>query len=151
MARMFELEFATRIAASVEAVFAFHAEPDALARLMPPWDPSRVVEPPKSLEVGTRVVVETRVGPIRFSIVAVHTEYELNRIFVDEMEKGPFSYWRHEHHFEDVDGDCLLRDRILYTPRFGIFGRLAEPLLVRPRLRKLFEHRHQVTRAYFEA
>ena len=48
------------IAASAEAVFAFHEAPDAFARLQPPWQKSEVITPPRSLAVGTRVVLRTR-------------------------------------------------------------------------------------------
>ena len=47
------------VPASVEEVFAFHESAEALARLQPPWERTRVVQPPTSLAVGTVVVVET--------------------------------------------------------------------------------------------
>jgi ligand-binding SRPBCC domain-containing protein len=43
-----------------------------------------------------------------------------------------------------------LRDEIEYEPPFGFMGRLAEPLLVRPRLEKLFDYRHEITRRWCE-
>ena len=43
------------IAASAHTVFAFHEQPDALARLTPPWQQMVIVDPPTSLLPGTRV------------------------------------------------------------------------------------------------
>jgi hypothetical protein len=40
----------------------------------------------------------------------------------------------------------LLRDEIRYAPPLGWLGRRIDPLLIRPRLRRMFEHRHAVTR-----
>jgi len=138
------------IRAPVEAVFAFHERPEALERLIPPWEPSTIVTPPSSLLPGTVVEVDTRVGPIRHRVVAEHTEYEKNVRFVDEMRRGPFRRWRHEHRFEPhVDG-CLLTDAIEYEAPLGILGRLVDPFVVRPRLRKMFEYRHRVTKAVLE-
>ena len=52
------------IEASAERVFAFHEAPDAFERLQPPWQTTRIVQPPASLEVGTRVVLEIKLGPL---------------------------------------------------------------------------------------
>lgn len=55
------------IRATPERVFAFHELPDALARLTPPWERTRVVSAAPDLRVGSRAVVETRL----FGIVPV--------------------------------------------------------------------------------
>ena len=130
----------------VDALFGFHERPDAFSLLMPPWETVRNVKPATSLEVGAVASLEQRVGPIWIEIVAEHVAYEKNRLFVDEMRKGPFAAWRHEHRFEShADGSRLI-DAITYEPPMGVLGRLAAPLAIEPRLRKMFEYRHRVTR-----
>ncbi|MCR9161766.1 MAG: SRPBCC family protein [Nannocystaceae bacterium] len=132
-------------AVEVEALFAFHERPDAFSILMPPWETVRNVKPASSLEVGAVARLEQRVGPIWIEIVAEHVDYEKNRLFVDEMRKGPFAAWRHEHRFEPDPGGSRLIDAITYEPPLGFLGRLAAPLAIEPRLRKMFEYRHRVT------
>jgi ligand-binding SRPBCC domain-containing protein len=44
----------------------------------------------------------------------------------------------------------VLRDEIEYEPPLGALGRLLAPVLVEARLRKLFDYRHEVTRAWCE-
>ncbi len=131
--------------ASVEALFAFHERADVFELLMPPWETVRNVQPAASLEVGAVARLEQRVGPIWIEIVAEHVAYEKNALFVDEMRKGPFAAWRHEHRFEEHPDGCRLVDAITYAPPLGFLGRLAAPLAVVPRLRKMFVHRHRVT------
>jgi ligand-binding SRPBCC domain-containing protein len=132
--------------ASVEEVFAFHERPDAFALLQPPWERMEIQLPPRSLEVGTRVELRTKVGPFWMPIVAEHVAYEKNRMFEDVMLKGPFASWHHKHLFFEHEDGCRLRDEIEYAPPLGWLGRLVDPLFVRPKLRKLFEYRHAVTR-----
>jgi ligand-binding SRPBCC domain-containing protein len=132
--------------AGVEEVFAFHERGDAFALLQPPWERVEILRPPTSLEVGTRVEVRAGIGPFRRTIVAEHVAYEKNRRFVDVMREGPFARWHHEHLFLEHEGGCLLRDEIEYALPLGPLGRLADALFVRPRLRRLFDHRHEVTR-----
>ncbi len=78
-------------------------------------------------------------GPFRW--LAVHTDYEKNRLFVDEQREGPMALWVHQHRFEPVGADATrLTDRVRYRlPGGGIvnalFGWTAKPGLdehVRP-------------------
>jgi ligand-binding SRPBCC domain-containing protein len=134
------------IEASVEEVFAFHERPDAFALLQPPWERSEILQPPSSLAVGTVVKLRTRVGPVWVTIEAEHVGYDKNRSFEDVMRKGPFAQWHHKHLFLPNPRGCLLRDEIDYEPPLGVLGRLMVPIAVEPRLRKMFDYRHQVTR-----
>lgn len=131
--------------ATVEEVFAFHERSEAFELLQPPWERTKIITPPSSLEVGTRVELRTRIGPLWITIVAEHVAFEKNRRFEDVMVKGPFASWHHRHLFFEHETGCRLRDEIDYEAPLGWLGRLVDPLLVRPRLRKLFEYRHMVT------
>jgi ligand-binding SRPBCC domain-containing protein len=140
------------IEATPERVFAFHELPDALARLIPPWEPVRVVEAARDLRPGSRAVIETRLfglWPVRW--VAEHTAYDPPRMFEDVQASGPFKAWRHRHTIEPSGAGSLLRDEIEFEPPLGPFGRAATPLLVLPRLRRMFDYRHRVTRGWCES
>lgn len=134
------------IAASVEDVFAFHERPDAFALLAPPWEESQILQPPSSLQTGTVVRLRTRVGLFWVEIVAEHVAYEKNSRFEDVMTRGPFAKWHHKHLFLRDPAGCLLRDEIEYELPLGVLGRLLAPLAVAPRLQRMFEYRHEVTR-----
>ena len=134
------------IPASPAEVFAFHARADAFELLQPPWDRVEILRPPTGLEVGTQVELRVKVGPLWQRIVAQHVAFEPGRGFEDVMVEGPFAHWHHRHRFVEHPDGCLLRDEIEYLPPGGVIGRWLDPLLVRPRLRRLFEYRHEVTR-----
>lgn len=140
------------IGAAPERVFAFHELPDALERLTPEWESARVIENAKSLRAGARAVVETRIfGVIPVRWVAEHTLYEPPRVFEDVQLSGPFRSWRHRHIVEPHAEGATLRDEIEYVPPFGFLGRALAPLLILPRLRRLFQYRHRVTREWCES
>lgn len=139
------------IRATPERVFAFHEQPDALKLLTPPWETSRVIQAARIADVGSKAIIETRLFgflPVRW--VARHTGYDPPRSFEDVQERGPFRRWRHRHIILPHAGGATLRDEIEYEPPLGFVGRLAEPFLVRPRLEKLFDYRHEVTRDWCE-
>jgi hypothetical protein len=137
------------IEAPPERVFAFHELPDALERLTPPWEQVKVVQRADIREIGSRAVIETRLfGLIPARWVAEHTAYDPPRSFEDTQISGPFRSWRHQHIIVPHPQGALLRDHIEYEPPFGLVGRLSAPLLVEPKLHKMFDYRHEVTRKW---
>jgi ligand-binding SRPBCC domain-containing protein len=139
------------IEAAPERVFAFHELPDALARLTPPWESARVVRAAESLRVGARAIVETRVlGVFAVRWEALHTAYDPPRMFEDVQLSGPFRKWRHRHLVLPHERGTTLRDEIEYDPPLWPAGRLLSPLLIVPRLKRLFDYRHRVTKEWAE-
>ena len=139
------------IKARPERVFAFHELPDALARLTPPWEKARVIQPAQNLRPGSVAIVETKLfGLFPTRWVAEHTVYDPPHRFEDVQRSGPFRKWRHRHLVEPHKQGALLRDEIEYEPPLGCVGRMFAPLLIEARLRRLFDYRHEVTRRWCE-
>jgi ligand-binding SRPBCC domain-containing protein len=139
------------IRATPERVFAFHELPDAFARLLPPWDGSRIVEAAQSLNEGTRTVLDTKMfGLYYVRWEALHTAYDPPHMFEDVQVTGPFKSWRHRHIVKPHEAGAVLRDEIEYEPPLGFLGRLSAPLFVEQRLQRLFAYRHEVTRRWCE-
>ncbi|MBS1794194.1 MAG: SRPBCC family protein [Acidobacteria bacterium] len=139
------------IRATPERVFAFHELPDAFARLLPPWENAKIVQPADISVIGSRAIIEQKLfGLIPSRWVAEHTRYEPPRLFEDVQISGPFAAWRHEHLVLPHPDGAILRDRIEYEPPLGFLGRLAAPVAVLPKLEKMFAYRHEVTRRWCE-
>jgi len=137
------------IEASAERVFAFHEEPDAFERLQPPWQTTEIVRPPTSLEIGTRVELRLRLGPLPFwqTLVAEHVAYEPGRMFADRMLEGPFASWLHQHIvMPRGPAQCVLKDDIEFELPLGALGRFVGGPIARMMLDRMFEYRHEVTR-----
>jgi len=138
---------ATEIHASAARVFAFHEEPEAFARLQPPWQRTEIITPPRSLAVGTIVVLRTRIGPFWQTIEAEHVAYEPGVMFADRMNRGPFASWLHRHVVTARGPDaCTLTDDIEYELPLGALGRWFGAGVARRQLERLFAFRHAVTR-----
>lgn len=137
-----KLEKRSPMPATAAELFAWHARERAFERLNPPFDPVELeAREGKGLDVGTRVAVRVKLGPIEQAFVARHTAYEAGRMFRDEQELGPFSRWVHTHHFSDGE----LFDEIDWeTPLGAMHG------LVAKKLERAFAYRHAVTRADLE-
>jgi ligand-binding SRPBCC domain-containing protein len=139
------------IRATPERVFAFHEQPAALQLLMPPWESSRIIAEAQISEPGSCTIIEAKIlGPFTARWIAEHTAYDPPRMFEDVQVSGPFRRWRHRHVIEPRPDGAILRDEIDYEPPLAFLGRLVAPYLIEPRLQRLFEFRHQVTREWCE-
>ncbi len=127
-------------------VFRWHAEPGALLRLSPPWEPVEVIEAASGIRDGDRGALRVRMGPLQLRWEFVHRNYIEGRQFQDVQTRGPFKSWVHTHSFTPEGADaCRLEDRIEYELPFGVLGRWFGARMVRRKLERLFEYRHKVT------
>ena len=141
----------TLMPASAKEVYAFHEQPDALERLIPPWERVRVIQPPASLAKGTHVILKQWLGPFPLTIESVHDCCEPGVIFVDRMVRGPFRRWVHEHRFEHMSATASwLVDDVDYALPLETFSAIVLPF-VRSRVERMFAWRHEVTLAAMRA
>jgi ligand-binding SRPBCC domain-containing protein len=140
------------IAAPAQLVFSWHETADAFEKLTPPWERARIVErSAPGIKSGTRIVIETSVGPFKFRWVATHTAHEPGRMFRDEQMTGPFRVWVHTHIVEPQSPHTsVLVDDIRYQLRLGFVGKCLGGWWVRRKLERLFHYRHGVTKAACE-
>lgn len=141
------------IAAPPARVFAFHEQPGALEKLIPPWEEVRVVQRGASLSPGAVVIMRMRLAPplpLWVTWEALHTLYEKDLFFQDVQRRGPFSRWVHTHRFLAEGDQTRLRDEIDFTLPLGPLGQLLGGARVLAQLERMFAFRHQVTRAECE-
>jgi ligand-binding SRPBCC domain-containing protein len=138
--------------ASPERVFAFHELPDAFERLMPPWEAATIVQKADISVIGSQAIFDTKIlGLINVRWVAEHTAFEPQRMFEDTQVSGPFKSWRHRHIITPHADGAMLRDEVEYEPPMWFLGTLAAPFAVVPKLEKMFDYRHEVTRKWCES
>ena len=106
-------EFELTVPEQPEVVFDWHRRPGAFARLVPPWQPVRIVQEAEDLASGTAVL---RL-PAGRRWVAHHLseEYVAARSFADRLISRPFVLpvsWHHRHDFETVGHGTAVIDRV---------------------------------------
>jgi uncharacterized protein (TIGR01777 family) len=140
-------EFTSEMDVPSEDVFRWHERPGALQRLIPPWEKVTVIANEGGLKDDARVEIENRFGLLSMRWKLRHLNYRFGRQFSDELLKGPFSRWHHDHLFRDGEaGRSQLTERIDWRlPLEGLLGPLLRPYVDRE-LARLFTYRHEVTR-----
>jgi ligand-binding SRPBCC domain-containing protein len=131
----------------LEQVFDFFSNATNLERITPPWIRFQVIAPaPIRMRQGLLIDYKLRIRGIPLRWQSEITVWEPQSYFVDEQRRGPYSFWRHEHRFEEVDGGTRVMDDVHY----GVpGGRLVHAMLVRRDVQKIFGYRQQKLREIF--
>ncbi len=70
--------------------------------------------------------------------------------FTDEMIKGDFKSFRHEHHFKSAENGTIMIDIIDFEAPYGFIGRMGTIFFLRSYVEKLLIKRNTVIKEYAE-
>jgi ligand-binding SRPBCC domain-containing protein len=131
-----------RLPGAPEDVFAFFADARNLEAITPPLLRFRIVTPaPIIMGRGTLISYRLRVRGVPLSWLTLITAWEPPHRFVDEQLSGPYALWQHTHSFEADGDETIMRDHVRYAIGFGRLGVLADALLVRRDIERIFDYR----------
>ncbi len=148
---MYRIEATSWINADLQTSWDFFSDPRNLLKLTPSEMKMRVkTDLPEKMYPG--MIISYSVAPL-FGISLPWTS-RINQVkeleyFTDDMIEGPFSIWHHQHFFEEKDGGTEIRDIVDYKVPLGPIGQLFHPLLVKSRVRAIFEHRETAIKEIF--
>ena len=131
----------------LERVFAFFEDPRNLAEITPPWLNFRILNPDSvQMRKGAEIDYQIRWLGIAMNWKTLITEYDPPLRFVDEQARGPYSYWHHEHTFEETPDGVLIHDCVDYKLPLGMLGDIAHAVMVRRQLEGIFDYRESAIR-----
>lgn len=125
--------------------YVYHARPDALLRLLPPWQRVEVVRAVDALEDGATAELVLRLGPLRWRWRAEHLDTRPGASFCDRQQRGPFAAWEHQHRFLPEGEGCRLEDVVHYRLPASPLSELLVGWAVRRTLQRMFGFRHRRT------
>ena len=108
------IQYASIVDHPLDEVFAWHTRPGAMRRLVPPWQPMKVVKETESLADGRAILGLP--GGLRWIAQHDPTGYDPPRQFVDVLTSThgleglmtlpprAIGWWRHTHQFSDEGG-----------------------------------------------
>jgi uncharacterized protein (TIGR01777 family) len=138
--------YRSKIPASAEQLYAWHARPSAFQRLQPPWEPIDIVS--QDGRFGDRLRITFRahwLGPLRRTWIVEFSEFEPGRGFQYRQVKGPFAEWVHTHRFIPDGEHAILENEISYRLPHGPLGHVFGAGHVDDRLKAMFAYRHALT------
>lgn len=71
------------------------------------------------------------------------TEFDSPNLFVDEMVKGDFKSYKHEHIFRKSGNKTIMTDRFYFESPLGILGKIANTLFLKRYMTNLLKTRNK--------
>lgn len=122
--------------------FEFFADAFNLEAITPPWLGFEVETPaPIVMDRGTLISYRLRLHGLPLRWLTRIVAWEPGRRFEDLQLRGPYRHWHHVHTFTPHAGGTTMRDRVDYSLPLGPLGVLADALLVRRDLERIFDFR----------
>lgn len=139
------LEREQELALPLERAFGLFAEAANLEQLTPASLRFRIVaQHPAEMDRGTLITYRLRIRGLPVRWLTRIARWDPPHCFVDEQLRGPYALWHHSHELEARgDAATLIRDRVHYRIGYGRIGALADRLLVRRELERIFDFRQR--------
>jgi ligand-binding SRPBCC domain-containing protein len=78
------------------------------------------------------------------------THVKVPLYFVDEQRFGPYKFWHHQHHFEQIEDGIGMTDILNYALPFDPFSRPLNSILVEKKIKEIFEFRKNALEKLFK-
>ena len=140
---MHRLHQKQRLPIDLPTAWKFFSDPRNLATITPDELGFHIkTELPDEMYPGMFIVytVKPLLG-IPMTWVTEITHVEPQKFFVDEQRVGPYSIWHHQHWFREIPGGVEVEDIVDYRLPFHPFGDLAHGIVVKPKLKEIFDYR----------
>lgn len=139
-------QFETRVAIACppEKAWDFLVRPANLKLITPPDVGLHLVEAPEVLELGSKLLFKVQGwGQVQQFLHEI-TAFEANKQLSEEMVKGLFGRWVHDHVLTtDANGETVITDRIEFEPPSGLLGFLVNKKKILEYLDDGFDHRQK--------
>ena len=142
--KVYKKETVQHINASLEECWNFFSSPRNLQKITPETMGFQITDfDNQSMYAGQ--IIQYKISPLfglKLNWVTEITKVKDKAYFIDEQRFGPYSFWHHKHFFEATPNGVKMTDVVHYALPFGFFGRIINALIVRNKLKAIFDFRH---------
>ncbi len=141
--KVYKKETVQHINASIEECWEFFSSPKNLQKITPKDMGFQITDyDGKKMYAGQ--IIQYKVSPLAGLKLSWMTEISCvkeNSYFVDEQRFGPYTLWHHKHFFEPTENGVKMTDVVHYALPLGFIGRIMNALVVKNKLKQIFEYR----------
>ena len=143
--KLYRLHTIQDLPISKDQVWDFLSDPKNLKTITPDYMGFNILSGADRKMFPGQIIqyIVTPVAGIPTKWVTEITHVKEGEYFVDEQRFGPYALWHHKHFIESIPGGVRMEDIVDYKLPFGVLGQLVHPILVKPKLKEIFEYRKQ--------
>jgi ligand-binding SRPBCC domain-containing protein len=151
---MYILKREQQLYCDIASAWSFFSSPHNLSRITPKEMGFVVLSNLTDSEIYKGMIIDYSVKPllgIPLKWQTQITEVDYQKSFIDFQKKGPYKLWRHRHEFIPNQKGVLMIDTVDYELPFGFIGKIMHSLIVRKKLKNIFDYRNKVLEDLFNA
>ena len=143
-----------KIPISLEEAWAFFSNPANLQAITPSNMGFKVISKHHGEKMYAGQIIEYTVKPVLG--IPVYWMTEITQVkdkeyFIDEQRFGPYALWHHKHFFEPTENGVKMTDVVHYALPLGIIGQMMNALVVKNKLKEIFEYRVKAVNEIFNS
>ena len=141
--QIYQLSAKINLPIGVNEAWDFLSNPDNLKIITPEYMGFNIISTGGG-KMFPGQIISYKVSPLlglKLNWVSEITYVEDKVYFVDEQRVGPYALWHHKHFVKEIDGGTEMIDIIHYQLPFPILANRFHGLLVKPKLKQIFEYR----------
>ena len=140
---VYRLSSKQKLPITVDVAWEFLSSPKNLKIITPDYMSFDIISGDERPMFSGQIIqyIVTPILGIKTNWVTEITHVDDKHYFVDEQRFGPYTLWHHKHFIKAIDGGVEMEDIIDYKVPLGFLGRLVHPILVKPKLTEIFNHR----------
>ena len=143
--KIYQLKTVQNLPIGIEEAWKFFSNPNNLSVITPEWLNFKVTSKlPDKMYAG--MIITYKVHPvlgIPMNWVTEITHVQEPFYFVDEQRFGPYKLWHHQHHFKETEIGVEMTDIVNYSLPFDPFSRPINSLVIKNRVREIFDFREK--------
>ena len=141
--KIYTLHAVQKLPISMETAWDFLSNPANLKTITPDYMGFHILKGADRKMYPGQIIqyIVTPIAKIPTKWVTEITHVKELEYFVDEQRFGPYALWHHKHFIKPIEGGVEMEDIVDYKLPLGVLGQLAHPILVKPKLKEIFDYR----------
>lgn len=142
--KIYRLHTVQKLPIGVDEAWDFLSDPKNLKTITPDYMGFNILSGADRTMYPGQIIqyIVTPVAGIPTKWVTEITHVKEGEYFVDEQRFGPYALWHHKHFIRPIENGVEMEDIVDYKLPMGTLGRLAHPILVKPKLKEIFDYRY---------
>ncbi|QKJ64617.1 SRPBCC family protein [Flavobacterium sp. M31R6] len=141
--KVYKKESVQHVNATLDECWAFFSSPGNLQKITPVSMGFEITDFDNQLMYAGQII-QYKISPLlglKLNWVTEITKVKGKSYFIDEQRFGPYSFWHHKHFFEATENGVKMTDVVHYALPLGFLGRIMNALIVKNKLKEIFEYR----------
>ena len=141
--QIYQLSAKINLPIGIDEAWEFLSDPSNLKVITPDYMGFQIISKMETAMYAGQMI-SYKVSPLlglKLNWVTEITHVDDKKYFVDEQRIGPYAMWHHKHFLKEIEGGTEITDVVHYKLPLSLIANRFHSLLVKPKLKEIFDYR----------